>query len=70
MQFLEGEKMKELRSMVKNILIAQNGKFYGYNANNLRAIGYKSEDIQKAYNYFMYSVQQRSFRDSLREGSE
>lgn len=61
--------MKELRSMIKNILIAQNGKFYGYNANNLKAIGYKSEEIQNTYNYFMYSPQQKGFRESLKERS-
>ena len=56
---------KELKSIVKNILIAQGGKAYGYNCNTLRAQGYDTTAIQNAFNYYRYSPTQAKFRESL-----
>lgn len=54
--------VKEIREAVKRTLIAQDGKFYGYNANNLCELGANSIQIQNAVNYFKYSPQQENFR--------
>lgn len=56
-------RLKELKPIVKEILIAQNGKFYGYNVNCLYAQGFSGTDIQNAVNYFQFSPQQKSFRE-------
>lgn len=56
---------KELRTLVKNILIAQGGKAYGFNHNTLCAAGYNTTDIQNAFNYFKYSKTQAKLRAEL-----
>lgn len=56
---------KELRELVKNTLIAQGGKAYGFNFNNLRALGYDGTAIQNAFNYFLYSKTQATFRAEI-----
>ena len=55
--------LKELKPIVKTILIAQDGKFYGFNFNMLINRGYCGTDIQNAVNYFQYSPQQKKFRE-------
>lgn len=52
----------QARKEIKKIIIAQNGKIYNYNLNNLRAIGFNGTDLQNACNYFKYSPQQATFR--------
>lgn len=56
---------KELKNIVKNILIAQGGKAYNYNYNTLRAQGYNTTAIQNAFNYYEFSPTQAKFRESL-----
>lgn len=56
---------KELREIVKNILIAQSGKAYGYNYNTLGVQGYTATEIQNAFSFFRYSPTQAKFRESL-----
>ena len=54
---------KEIRKIVKNNIIAQGGKLYNYNLNNIRAMyGVNETDLQNAVNYFQYSPQQAKFR--------
>ena len=57
--------MKELRNEVKNILIAKNGGFNGYDWMELMKKGYNGTQIQNAYNYFRFSPQQRKFREEI-----
>ena len=60
-----GKKMtaKEIRKIVKNNIIAQGGKLYNYNLNNIRAMyGVNGTELQNAVNYFQYSPQQAKFR--------
>lgn len=55
--------VKEIRSLVKQIIIAQDGKLYGFNFNNLQAqYNITGVQLQNAMNYFKYSPQQASFR--------
>ncbi len=56
---------KELKNIVKNILIAQNGKAYGFNYNNLVAQGYTTTEIQNAFSFYRFSPTQAKFRESL-----
>lgn len=61
--------IKELRNEIKNIIIAQNGKIYGFNENNLKnAYGVSFTEIQNAINYFRFSKQQESFRKQYNFG--
>jgi hypothetical protein len=54
---------KEVRSLVKEIIIAQGGKVYNYNVNNLRSVyGLTGTQIQNALSYFRFSPQQSTFR--------
>jgi len=54
---------KEIRNIVKNNIIAQGGKLYNYNLNNIRAMyGVNGTELQNAVNYFQYSPQQAKFR--------
>lgn len=54
---------KELRAIVKNQIIAQGGKLYNFNCNNIKnAYGVTVTDIQNAINYFRFSPQQAKFR--------
>jgi len=56
---------KELREIVKTTIIAQNGKLYGFNSTNIRNMyGASSTAIQNAINYFKYSPQQKTFRET------
>lgn len=56
--------VKEIRNEVKKIIIAQDGKLYNYNFNNLKAAyNVSCVDLQNAMNYFRYSPQQKSFRE-------
>lgn len=56
---------KELREIVKTTIIAQNGKLYGFNSTNIRNMyGASGTAIQNAINYFKYSPQQRTFRET------
>lgn len=53
----------EVRRIVKATIIAQGGKFYNFNSNNIQAsTGCSCIDIQNAMNYFRYSPQQAKFR--------
>lgn len=56
---------KELKNIVKNILIAQNGKAYNYNYNTLVAQGYTITEIQNAFSFYRFSPTQAKFRESL-----
>ena len=54
---------KELREIVKNQIIAQGGKLYNFNCNNIKnTYGVTVTDIQNAINYFQFSPQQAKFR--------
>lgn len=55
--------VKEIRNEVKKAIIAQDGKFYNFNFNNLVALGATGTQIQNATNYFRYSPQQAVFRE-------
>ena len=56
---------KEIRAIVKNNIIAQGGKLYGFNFNNIRDVyGVSGTQIQDAMNYFKYSPQQAKFRET------
>lgn len=55
-------KQSEVRSIVKQMIIAQGGKLYGFNANNLKPLGITGTQFQNAMNYFKYSPQQATFR--------
>lgn len=57
--------MKELRKMIKDMLIAQKGQLYNFNINNLRNKGYSYTEVQNAISYFRFSPQQRKFREML-----
>jgi hypothetical protein len=50
------------RKAIKAVIIAQGGKIYNYNLNNLRNVGYDGTDLQNAISYFRYSPQQAKFR--------
>lgn len=57
--------IKQIREEVKKALIAQGGKLYGFNANNIIvAYGCTGTDVQNALNYFKYSPQQKNFRET------
>jgi len=54
---------KEVRQLVKDAIIAQGGKLYNYNFNNLQALyNVDSVQLQNAASYFRYSPQQANFR--------
>jgi len=56
---------KKLRNIVKNNIIAQGGKLYGFNCNNIAQMhGVAHTEIQNAMNYFRYSPQQAKFRET------
>ena len=56
--------ISELRKIVKSILIAQDGKFYNFNSNNIcSTYGISCIDVQNACSYFRYSPQQKAFRE-------
>ena len=55
--------VKEIRNEIKNAIIAQDGKLYNFNFNNLVALGANGTQIQNAANYFRYSPQQAAFRE-------
>ena len=55
----------ELRKIVKNTIIAQGGKIYGFNCTNIYEFyGVSVTDLQNAINYFQYSPQQAKFRET------
>lgn len=57
--------MKQLREEIKNTIIAQDGKLYNFNLNNLMAkYGCTSVELQNACNYFRFSPQQAKFREA------
>jgi hypothetical protein len=57
---------KELREIVKTTIIAQGGKLYGFNVNNIRkAYGVTGVQVQNAINYFKISPQQAKFRKEI-----
>jgi hypothetical protein len=54
---------KEVRQRVKDAIIAQDGKLYNYNYNNLKKLyGIDVIQFQNAANYFRHSPQQEAFR--------
>lgn len=54
---------KEIRTEIKNMIIAQNGKLYNYNITMLaNKYGCHTTDIANVVNYFRFSKQQASFR--------
>lgn len=54
---------KELKALIKETIIAQGGKLYNFNVNNIRkAYGVDGVAIQNAINYYQYSPQQAKFR--------
>lgn len=54
---------KEVRALVKKIIIAQGGKIYNFNLTNLyNAYGLSVGQVQNAIHYFSYSPQQAKFR--------
>jgi hypothetical protein len=55
-------KQSEVRSIVKQMIIAQGGKLYGFNANSLKPLEITGTQFQNAMNYFKYSPQQATFR--------
>lgn len=56
---------KEIRAIVKNNIIAQSGKLYNYNLNNIRTMyGVNGTELQNAVDYFQYSPQQAKFRET------
>ena len=56
---------KEIRTEVKNTLIAQHGEIYNFNINNICArYGCGCCEVQNAISYFMYSPQQKKFREA------
>lgn len=56
----------ELRKIVKNTLIAQKGKFYGFNFTNiLNAYNVSGTEVQNAISYFKFSPQQANFRKEI-----
>ena len=55
---------KRIRQEVKTVLMAQGGKLYGYNVETIsNTYGCKHCEVQKAYNYFRFSPQQKGFRE-------
>ena len=53
----------ELRAIVKQAIIAQDGNLYGFNCTNWRnTYGVSGTQVQNAINYFKYSPQQEKFR--------
>lgn len=55
--------ISELRKVVKQTIIAQGGKLYGFNINNIQAAyGVNYSQVQNAISYFAYSPQQAKFR--------
>lgn len=58
-------KNTELRKIVKQIIIAQNGNIYGFNYNNLKSqYGITVAEFQNAVSYFKFSPQQKTFRET------
>lgn len=58
-------KTKELKALIKETIIAQNGKLYNFNVNNIRKkYGVDGTAIQNAINYFQFSPQQAKFRET------
>lgn len=56
-------KISELRKVIKNTIIAQGGKIYNFNINNIvSTYGVTYIECQNAMNYFSYSPQQEAFR--------
>lgn len=56
-------KASEIRAIVKATIIAQGGKLYNFNLNNIKnAYGIDTVEIQNAVNYFQFSPQQAKFR--------
>jgi hypothetical protein len=53
---------KEVRAIVKKIIIAQGGKIYNFNMTNLYNAGLSVTQVQNAISYFSYSPQQAKFR--------
>lgn len=54
----------ELRKVIKNTIIAQNGEIYNFNINNIvKKYGVTYSECQNAMNYFSYSPQQKKFRE-------
>ena len=54
---------KELRVIVRNQIVAQGGKLYNFNCNDIKnTYGVTVTDIQNAINYFQFSPQQAKFR--------
>ena len=57
--------IKQIREEVKKAIIAQNGKLYNFNLNNIQKIyGCDAVDLQNAVNYFRLSPQQKKFRET------
>lgn len=55
--------IKEVREEIKKTIIAQGGKLYNFNINNIRKVyGVDGTTIQNAINYFQFSPQQAKFR--------
>ena len=53
----------ELKKIIRSTIIAQGGKLYNFNINNIRTTyGVDGTRIQNAINYFQYSPQQEKFR--------
>ena len=53
----------ELKKIVRTTIIAQGGRIYGFNINNIiNTYGVNGTRIQNAINYFRYSPQQEKFR--------
>lgn len=58
-------KTKELKALIKKTIIAQNGKLYNFNVNNIRnKYNVDGTAIQNAINYFQFSPQQAKFRET------
>ena len=57
-------KTTEIRKAVKNV-IATKGRISGYDVNDIReALKCSAVDIQNAMNYYRYSPQQKTFRET------
>lgn len=58
-------KASELRKIIKEMIIAQNGKLYNYNINNIVAVyGVDSLKVTNTINYFRFSPAQADFRST------
>lgn len=54
----------EIRKAVKNVIVTQ-GKITGHDVNNIRdALKCNGTEIQNAINYYQFSPQQKSFRET------